>query len=107
MARHILRFLAENRLLLWDRNFLSFDLVQQVRARGAHLLARVKSNLIFTPTRRLRDGSFLAKLSPSPRHRARDKGGVVVRIIEYLFDDPNRPGTGQTHRLLTTLLDER
>ncbi len=107
MARHILRFLAENMLLLWDRNFLSFDLVQQVRARGAHLLARVKSNLIFTPTRRLRDGSFLAKLYPSPRHRARDEGGIVVRIIEYTFDDPNRPGTGQTHRLLTTLLDER
>ena len=107
MARHILRFLEENMLLLWDRNFLSFDLVQQVRARGAHLLARVKSNLIFTPTRRLRDGSFLAKLYPSPRHRARDEGGVVVRIIEYTFDDPNRPGTGQTHRLLTTLLDER
>lgn len=107
MARHILRFLEENMLLLWDRNFLSFDLVQQVRARGAHLLARVKSNLIFTPTRRLRDGSFLAKLYPSPRHRARDEGGVVVRIIEYTFDDPNQPGTGQTHRLLTTLLDER
>jgi hypothetical protein len=107
MARHILRFLEENMLLLWDRNFLSFDLVQQVRSRQAHLLARVKSNLIFTPTRRLRDGSFLAKLYPSPRHRARDEGGVVVRIIEYTFDDPNRPGTGQTHRLLTTLLDER
>lgn len=107
MARHILRFLEENMLLLWDRNFLSFDLVRQVQARGAHLLARVKSNLIFMPTRRLCDGSFLAKLYPSPRHRARDEGGVVVRIIEYTFDDPNRPGTGQTHRLLTTLLDER
>jgi hypothetical protein len=107
MARYILRFLEENMLLLWDRNFLSYDLVQQVRERRAHLLARVKSNLIFTPTRRLRDGSFLAKLYPSPRHRARDEGGLVVRIIEYTFDDPNRPGTGQTHRLLTTLLDER
>ena len=107
MARHILRFLAENMLLLWDRNFLSFDLVQQVRTRGAHLLARVKGNLIFTPTRRLRDGSFLAKLYPSPRHRARDEGGLVVRIIEYRFDDPNRPGADQVHRLLTTLLDEQ
>lgn len=107
MARHILRFLAENMLLLWDRNFLSFDLVQQVRARGAHLLARVKSNLIFLPIRRLRDGSFLAKLSPSPRHRARDEGGLMVRIIEYRLDDPNRPGADQVHRLLTTLLDER
>ena len=107
MARHIRRFLAENRLLLWDRNFLSFALVQQVRERRAHLLARVKSNLIFTPIRRLRDGSFLAKLYPSPRHRERDDGGLEVRIIEYTFDDSGRPGSGETHRLLTTLLDER
>ena len=107
MARHILRFLEENMLLLWDRNFLSYDLVQQVAERRAQLLARIKSNLIFNPIRRLRDGSFLAKLYPSPRHRARDEGGVVVRIIEYTFEDPGRPGSGQPHRLLTTLLDER
>ena len=107
LARHIRRFLADNRLLLWDRNFLSFALVQQVRERRAPLLTRVKSNLIFTPIRRLRDGSFLAKLSPSPRHRERDDGGLEVRIIEYTFDDSGRPGSGETHRLLTTLLDER
>jgi hypothetical protein len=107
MARHILRFLEENMLLLWDRNFLSYDLVQQAAERRAHLLARIKSNLIFDPIRRLRDGSFLAKLYPSPRHRARDEGGIVVRIIEYTFEDAGRPGSGQPHRLLTTLLDER
>ena len=30
-----------------------------------------------------------------------------MRIIEYTFDDPGRPGSGEPHRLLTTLLDER
>jgi hypothetical protein len=69
------------------------------------LLARIKKNLIFTPIRRLKDGSFLAKLYPSPCHRQRDEGGILVRIIEYTFDDPGRPGSGETHRLLTTLLD--
>jgi len=59
------------------------------------------------PTRRLSDGSFLAKLYPSPRHRDRDEEGIVVRIIEYTFDDPGRPGSGEKHRLLTTLLDAR
>lgn len=107
MAGYVLRFLRENMLLLWDRGFLSYDLVRDVRARGAHLLARVKKNHIFTPLRRLSDGSFLAKLYASPRHRARDEDGIVVRIIEYTFDDPGRPGSGQTHRLLTTLLDAR
>ena len=62
MARYILRVLEENMLLLWDRNCLSFALVQQVVERRAHVLARVKSNLICEPIRRLRDGSFLAKL---------------------------------------------
>ena len=102
MARYLLRFLEENMLLLWDRGFLSYDLVQQVRRRRAHLLARIKKNLIFTPIKRLGDGSFLAKLYPSPRHRDRDEDGILVRIIEYTFDDPGRPGSGEKHRLLTT-----
>lgn len=28
-----------------------------------------------------------------------------MRIIEYTFDDLGRPGSGETHRLLSTLLD--
>jgi hypothetical protein len=104
MARYLMRFLQEKMLLLWDRNFLSYDLVSSVLARKAHLLARIKKNLIFTPIKQLGDGSYLAKLYPSPRHRDRDEDGIVVRIIEYTFDDPGRPGSGQKHRLLTTLL---
>lgn len=104
MARYLMRFLAENMLLLWDRNFLSYDLVHTVRQRKAHLLARIRKNLVFVPMERLSDGSYLAKLYPSPRHRDRDEGGIVVRIIEYTFDDPGRPGSGSKHRLLTTLL---
>ena len=104
MAAVLLRFLQPDMLLLWDRNFLSYDLVQQVRQRQTQLLARIKTNLVFRPLRRLGDGSFLAKLYPSPRHRDRDEGGVVVRIIEYTLSDPARPGSGEKHRLLTTLL---
>jgi hypothetical protein len=104
MAAYLLRFLQGDMLLLWDRNFLSYGLVQRVRRRGARLLARVKNNLVFRPLRRLRDGSYLAKLYPSPRHRDRDEAGVVVRIIEYTLSDPGRPGSGERHRLLTTLL---
>jgi hypothetical protein len=107
MAHHLVRFLVENMLLLWDRNFLSYELVHEVRERKAHLLARLKKNLIFTPIKRLSDGSYLAKLYPSPRHRARDEQGILVRIIEYTFDDPGRPGSGEKHRLLTTLLDAK
>lgn len=107
MAHYLVGFLQENMLLMWDRVFLGYALVQKVRQRGAHLLARAKTNLIFTPTKQLPDGSFLAKMYASQRHRDRDEGGIVVRIIEYTLADPNRPGAGEKHRLLTTLLSAR
>jgi hypothetical protein len=105
MAGYLLRFLQEGMLLLWDRNFLSYDHVGQVLRRRGQLLARIKINLVFTPVRYLADGSFVAKLYRSPGHRRHDQAGIEVRIIEYTFDDPGRPGAGQRHRLLTTLLD--
>ena len=93
-------------LLLCDRNFLSYGTVRQVKTRRAHLLARIKKNLIFQPIRHLDDGSFLAKLYRSAQDRRHDTDGILVRIIEYTFDDPNRSGSGEKHRLLTTLVDE-
>jgi hypothetical protein len=106
MAHHLLRSLRGDMLLLWDRNFLSYQTASEVRQRGAHLLARIKSNLIFEPIRVLDDGSYLAKLYRSAADRRKDRDGIPVRIIEYTFDDPGRPGSGEPHRLLTTLLDE-
>ena len=64
MAHYLLRSLQEDMLLLWDRGFLSYQTVSEVRRREAHLLARIKSNLIFEPIRVLNDGSYLAKLYP-------------------------------------------
>lgn len=105
MATPLLRFLREDMLLLWDRGFLSYRLLQHVRQQRTQLLARIKNHLVFRPLRRLCDGSYLAQLYPSPRQRERDEGGVVVRIIEYTLNDPGRSGSGQKHRLLTTLLE--
>lgn len=105
MVGPLLRGLARGMLLLWDRNFFSYKHLAAVRARKAHLLARIKSNLVFQPLEALADGSFLAKAYRSPGHRARDEGGILVRVIEYTLDDPARPTEAQAHRLLTTLLD--
>jgi hypothetical protein len=105
MAHYLLRFLQPDMLLLWDRNFLSYQTVFEVRQRRAHLLARIKSNRIFEPIRVLEDGSYLAKLYRDASDRKQDRDGILVRIIEYTFDDPGRPGSGEPHRLLTTLLD--
>jgi len=107
VAPHLLAHLEPDMLLVWDRNFFSYPTLCQVIGRGAQLLARLRKNLVFEPIRRLADGSYLAQAYPSPGHRATDREGVQVRVIDYTLDDPHRPGHEQRHRLLTTLLDER
>jgi hypothetical protein len=107
MTPPLLKHLHKDMLLMWDRNFLTYSHAEQVLSRGAQLLARIKKNLIFLPIQRLRDGSYLAKLYRNASDRKHDRGGILVRIIEYSFDDPQRPGAGEKHRLLTSLLDEQ
>src|SRR5271166_5692430 len=103
MVSPLLDHLGPGMLLIWDRGFFSFELISAVVRRGAHLLARVKSNTILRPIRRLADGSYLAKIYPSEGDRRRDMRGLPVRVIEYTHDDPNRPGAGERHRLITDL----
>ncbi len=103
MVSQLLDQLGPGTLLIWDRGFFSYDLISAVVRRGAHLLARVKSNTILRPIRRLADGSYLAKIYPSAADRRRDMRGLPVRVIEYTHDDPNRPGAGERHRLITDL----
>jgi hypothetical protein len=106
MLPALLRHLREDMLLLWDRGFFSYALWQQVRARGTHLLVRGRSTLIVEPIRELRDGSYLARVYPNENDRHADRNGIVVRVICYTLDDPQRVGHGEEHVLLTSLLDE-
>ena len=92
-------------LLLEDRGFFSYAHWKKLDARGTKLLVRLKGSLILRPIERLPDGSFLAKIYPSPHDRDRDREGIVVRVIEYTLDDPERTGHGETHRLATNLFD--
>jgi Insertion element 4 transposase N-terminal/Transposase DDE domain len=105
IAPTLLRHLQDDMLLLWDRGFLSYKLVRQVRRQKAQLLGRIKKSMIFQPIRRLSDGSYLAKLYKSSWDRKNDRDGIEVRIIEYTLNDPGQPGKVEVHRLLTTLLD--
>ncbi len=105
MAPYLWRFLQADMLLLWDRHFLTHATVAAVREQGANLLARITANRVFEPIAILADGSYLAKLYPNRADRRRNRNGIVVRIIEYTLNDPTRPGAGERHRLLTTLLD--
>jgi hypothetical protein len=108
MAPALLRHLQPDMLLLWDRGFFGYDLIRQVAIdRRAQLLARGKVGLILRPIRHLSDGSYLSRVYASEKHRERDEGGILVRVVEYTLDDPTRTGHREPHRLLTTLLDER
>jgi len=104
-AIRMMRSLKEGMLLLWDRAFVGYALWNEARKRGAHLLGRLKSNMIFRPIQNLSDGSFLAKLYPSPYARSKEDGGILVRIIEYTITNSLSPGFGEKHRLVTSLLD--
>jgi hypothetical protein len=105
MVGPLLDQLGPGMLLVWDRGFFSYELIRSVCERGAHLLARVKSNTILKPLRRLDDGSYLAKIYPNAGDRRHDRRGLMVRVIEYTHDDPHRPGAGERHRLITDLLN--
>jgi hypothetical protein len=106
MVEGLLRHLTAEMLLIWDRNFFSYRLWEAVTARGTELLARVKSNLILRPIRDLADGSYLARIDPTPEDRRKDREGIVVRVIRYTLDDPQRVGHGEVHTLITNLFDE-
>jgi hypothetical protein len=75
MVGPLLDQLGPGMLLIWDRGFFSYELIRSVRERGAHLLARVKSNTILEPLRRLGDGSYLAKIYPDAGDRRHDRRG--------------------------------
>jgi hypothetical protein len=100
MARRILSRLRTNMLCLADRNFLCYPLWEQAVATGARLVWRAKLQLVIPKIRKLADGSYLAKLYPSPRHRRQDRDGILVRLIDYRID-----GFRESYRLVTNILD--
>jgi hypothetical protein len=107
MIAGLFHHLTSEMLLLWDRGFFSYELWKQVTARGVKVLARVQSRLILRPIRHLSDGSYLAKIYRNADDRAKDRDGIIVRVIRYTLDDPQRVGHGEEHVLITNLLDEK
>jgi hypothetical protein len=95
----------DDSLLPEDRGFSSSEHGKALDSRGVKLLVRIKSNLVLEPIQRLVDGSYVAKVYPSSNDRSRHREGLVVRVIEYVLDDPRRTGHEQPHRLMTNLLD--
>lgn len=105
LARTLWDQIPDDALLLEDRGFFSYDDWEALHSRRK-LLVRVKSNFVFGSLKQLSDGSYLSKIYPRSDDRARDRRGIVVRVIEYTLDDPQRTGHGETHRMITNILDE-
>jgi hypothetical protein len=103
LAKKVVTRLPADALCFADRNFFSYVLWNAALATGADLLWRVASNLILPKLRRLSDGSYLSKIYPSSKARAKDKDGVLVRVIEYRLE----PGGTEDYRLICSILDPR
>jgi hypothetical protein len=104
LARQLFSRIPAGVLLLEDRGFFCYADWKTLDSQGVKLLVRLKKNLIVKPIQSLPDGSSLAKIYPSEYCRKKDRQGIIVRLIEYTLDDPQRVGHGEKHRLLTNLL---
>jgi hypothetical protein len=106
MVAGLLKLLTPEMLLLLDQGFFSNELWRELDARGIKILARVTTQMVLRPIRELADGSYLAKIYQGDYNRKKDRDGVVVRVIRYTLDDPQRVGHGEEHVLITNLLDD-
>jgi hypothetical protein len=104
-AGHLLRQVPAGDLVLWDRGFHSYALLAQARKQRVEVLGRVPSYVRLRPLEYLPDGSYLAKVLATWRQPAARNRNLTVRVLDYTLDDPARPGYGERHRLLTTLIE--
>jgi hypothetical protein len=92
-------------LVMWDRGLHDYDMLIHTHQRGAHILSRLPAHVKPEIVQPLTDGSYLAYLRPSDYQRRKNGERLLVRVIEYTLTDPDLPGYGEIHRLVTTLLD--
>lgn len=104
LAQRLFDQIPSDALLLEDRGFFCYDDWESLYLR-VKLLTRVNNGLLLKPIQRLSDGSYLAKIYRSSHDREKDRHAIIVRVIEYTLDDPQRKGHGERHRLITNLTD--
>jgi hypothetical protein len=106
LAAKLVRSLQPGMLVLADRGFLEVRLWRAYREAGVHLLWRIKGNVATKVVQILEDGTYLARVSPSPKTGAwpnrQPPAPIVVRIIEYRVQ-----GSRELMRLATSLLDPK
>ncbi len=64
----------------------------------------MKKNALLPCDRRLADGSYLSRIYASAKDRRHNRGGLIVRVVEYALEgvEDGEP----LYRLITTVLDD-
>jgi hypothetical protein len=104
-ARRLLRSVGRGMLVSWDMGLHSFALIAATRTRGAHVLSRLPSGARPTSVASLADGTHLVRIRPSEARGRRFGKEVLLRLIRYTLNDPQRPGHRVEHRLITSLIN--
>jgi hypothetical protein len=118
LARRLYRRLADDWLLIADRNFFSWADWCTATEAGAALLWRVKAGLTLPVLQLLPDGSYTSVLiDPKVKGRARQQiidaarageepgedTARLVRVVEYEVPDRDGDGKGELITLITTI----
>lgn len=107
LSEPLLQRTPKGSLVLMDRGLSYFEPVQAVIARDSAVLARVKVSRALPVEKVLADGSYLSAIYPDYNASRKKEGGIVVRVINYSNDDPNRASCGELTCLITTVLDPK
>jgi hypothetical protein len=107
LALPLLESLTGHMLLLADRHFGVATMIYPLIKRAVPLLIRVKKSHLFPVENMLSDGSYLSTIYYGKNDRVCKRPGKIVRVIRYTHKDPSRPGCGDVHVLITSLLDEK
>lgn len=79
-------------------------MVQTTVVKGCDYLGRIPANVKFLASQPLSDGSYLSWIYPSGKLRKKGLKPIMVRVIEYTIEHPEKPEQ-LTYRLITSLLD--
>jgi hypothetical protein len=92
-GRRLLRSVGQGTLLLWDRGFHSFEMVEAaLLTRGCELLGRLPATVKPKVVATLADGTQLVCLRPADYRRRKRGERILIRLIRYTLKDPNHPG---------------
>lgn len=105
LAPRVFESLGAGMPCLGDCMYISHRLWAAARVTGTTLLLRSRNNVGLPVRVRLPDGYYPSWLFSAAMDRRHGGGGIAVRVIEYVLDDPGRSQDSTTFRLITTILD--